>query len=200
MSKRLVLMTVLLFGLSSMLMSCVGVQTKPSASNFKAPVISLESFMVPQYDGYWYYGAKTKPTKGDAGNHGAPLPMTFLFKIENPNPYPVLLDGFKFTVAFDNEFSLVTVNNQDSYWIPAGKTDYVRATTLITTRSALLSLLVTGGYKLKEKGWSAWDALERWWKGVPEYSVPILLDEGAFTFVADGVTKVLPYKAMIPTM
>jgi hypothetical protein len=193
-------MTVLLFGLSIMLMSCVGVQTKPSASNFKDPVIRLDSFMVPQYDGYWYYGAKTEPTKGDAGNHGAPLPMSFLFQIENPNPYPILLDGFKFTVAFDNDFNLVTVNNQDSYWIPAGKTDQVRATTLITTRSALLSLLVTGGYKLKEKGWSAWDAMERWWKGVPEYSVPVLVDEGSFTFVADGVTKVLPYKTMIPTM
>ena len=45
-----------------------------------------------------------------------------------------------FTVVFDKEFSLVTYNNQDEYWIPAGKTDQVRATTLITVRSALLSL------------------------------------------------------------
>ena len=200
MNKRLALLiTVLLFGLGVVLASCAGVQVKPTETNFKDPVIRLESFMVPQYDGYWYYGAKTKPDHGKAGNHGAPLPMSFLFNIENPNPYPILLEGYMFTVAFDQEFSLITVNNQDSYWIPAGKTDQVRATTLITTRSALMSLLVTAGFKLKERGWSPWDALEKWWKGMPEATVSVLIDEGAFTFSADGVTKVVAYKALIPT-
>jgi len=198
MNKKLIWMTVLIFGMALVLASCAGMKTKPTAQNFKAPVISLESFEVPQYDGYWYFSKKVKPTKGDAGNRGAPLPMSFLFNITNPNPYPVLLDGFKFTVAFDKDFDLITYNNQDSYWIPAGKTDQVRATTLITTRSALLSLLVTGGYKLKARGWSPWQALERWWKGVPNYSVPITVKEGAFTFRADGVEKVVPFQATFP--
>ena len=194
MKKKLAMMMVLIFGLAMVLASCAALQ-KPTASNFKNPVITLEEFMVPQYDGYWYYGAKTKPTKGKAGNHGAPLPMTFLFNIQNPNPYPVMLDGFRFTVAFDKEFPLVTVNNQDAYWIPAGKTDQVRATTMITTRSALLSLLVTAGFKLKAKKWSPWDALERWWTGVPDFSVPVTVDEASFTFTAGGVTRTLPFKA-----
>ena len=194
MKKKLAVMMVLLFGLAMVLASCAALQ-KPTASNFKNPVITLEEFMVPQYDGYWYYGAKTKPDKGQAGDHGAPLPMTFLFNIQNPNPYPVMLDGFRFTVAFDKEFPLVTVNNQDAYWLPAGKTDQVRATTMITTRSALLSLLVTAGYKLKAKKWSPWDALERWWTGVPDFSVPVTVDEGSFTFTAGGVTRTLPFKA-----
>jgi hypothetical protein len=170
---------------------------KPTAKTFKDPIITLQEFMVPQYDGYWYYSNKVEPTKGKAGDRGAPLPMTFLFSIENPNPYPVLLDGFKFTAGFDYDFDLVTVNNQDSYWIPAGKTQQVRATTMITVRSALLSLLVTGGFKLKEKGWNAWQALEKWWTGVPDNSVPVHVHEGAFTFSVDGVTKVLPYKGFL---
>ena len=82
MNKKLVLMTVLLFGLGIVFTSCVGMQVTPTAGNFKAPVITLESFEVPQYDGYWYYGGKTKPAKGKAGNHGAPLPMSFLFSIQ----------------------------------------------------------------------------------------------------------------------
>ena len=188
-------MTVLIIGLAVIFASCAGMMTKPTAANFKAPVIALESFEVPQYDGYWYYGAKTKPAQGKAGNHGAPLPMNFVFSIENPNPYPVLLEGMKFTVAFDKEFDLVTVNNQDSCWIPAGKTNQIRAATLITVRSGLLSLLVTGGYKLKARGWSPWKALERWWTGVPDYTIPVTVHEGAFIFKADGVTKVLPFEA-----
>jgi len=195
MKKRLALMTVLLFGLGVVLSSCALLKTKPTEDNFKDPVIRLESFMVPQYDGYWYFSKEVKPTKGDAGDRGAPLPMTFLFSVENPNPYPILLEGFKFTVGFDKGFDLVTVHNDDSYWIPADKTDQIRSTTMITVRSALLSVLVTGGYKLKDKGWTPWQALERWWNGVPELSVPVTVHEGAFTFTADGVTRVLPFEA-----
>lgn len=197
MNKKLVLLTMMIFALGVVFASCAGMQVTPTAANFKSPVITLASFEVPQYDGYWYFSAKTKPTKGDAGDRGAPLPMSFLFDIENPNPFPVLLEGVKFTVAFDNDFQLVTLNNTDSNWIPAGKTDQVRVQTMITARSALLSLMVTSGYQLKDRGWSPWDALERWWKGVPDYSVPVKVAEGAFTFRADGIIKVLPFEGVV---
>ena len=77
-------------------------------------------------------------------------------------------------------------------------TDQVRVSTMITVRSVLLSLLVTGGYKLKDRGWNAWQALERWWKGVPEYAVPVTVMEGAAMFSAGTVTKVIPFKATFP--
>ncbi|MCD6305444.1 MAG: hypothetical protein J7M32_04055 [Deltaproteobacteria bacterium] len=194
MKKRLALMTVLIFGLSVALMSCVTTQVKPTEKNFIAPKVSLERFEIPQYDGYWYYAKSVKPTKGDAGNRGAMLPMSFLFNVENKNPYPILLDGITFTVKFDKDFAVVTYTCNDQYWIPAGKSDHIRATTLITARSALLSLLVTGGFKLKEKGWSPWDALERWWKGVPEGTTPVHIAECSFSFSADGVSKTYPYE------
>lgn len=199
MKKKLALMTGMLFGLAVVIGSCATLMgpTEPTESNFKDPVITFESFQVPQYDGYWYISKKTKPTKGEAGNRGAPLPMSFVFNIHNPNPYPVKLDGFNFTVFFDNDFALVTVNNQDTYWIPAGKTDQVRATTMITTRSALLSLLVTGGYGLKERGWSPWDALKRWWTGIPDRSFPITVKEGAFNFEANGIQRVLAFETNV---
>lgn len=197
MNKKLALRMVLIFGLAVVFASCAGMVAKPTASNFKTPVITLESFMVPQYDGYWYYSKKIKALKGKPGDRGAPLPMTFLFNIKNPNPYPVLLEGYKFTVNFDG-FDLVTVNNDDSYWIPAGKTSQVRATTMITVRSALLSLLVGGGFKLKAAKMNVWQALEKWWTGVPVYSVPVTVHESSFTFMAGGVTKTIPFKAKFP--
>ena len=201
MSKRLVLLSVLLIGLILALSSCAQMKStaKPSAEGFQDPMITLQEFTVPHYNGFWFYDPKITPTKGKAGNNGAFLPMSFLFNIENPNPYPILLEGFQFTVGFDYEFDLVTVHNQDSYWIPAGKTDQVRASTLIDVHQARMSLLVTGGFKLQEKGVAAWDAVEKWWTGVPEYSVPVHLHEGAFNFSADGVTKVVPYKVLIPS-
>ncbi len=197
MNKKLVLMMVLFFGLAAIFASCAALKAKPSAANFKDPVISIELLEVPQYDGYWYYGAGTKPTKGKAGNHGAPLPLAVTFNITNPNPYPVLLDGYKFTIAFE-EFDIVTVNGFDTQWIPAGKTNQLRAATMITVRSGLLNLLVTGGFKLKDKGTDAWAALEKWWTTIPDMAFPITIHEGAFTFKADDFSKTLPFKSVYP--
>ncbi len=172
---------------------------KPAAKPaFITPLVALESFEVPQYDGYWFFASAVAPTKGDKGDRGAPLPMSFLFTVKNPNKFPIALEGVKFTVAFDREFEVVTLNSNDVMWIPPGKTNHLRLTTMITARSAQLSLLATGGYKLKEKGWDVWAALERWWKGVPDASVPVTIKEGAFTFKGNGMVKVIPFDATFP--
>ncbi len=184
---------------------------KPTEANFKAPVIRLETVEVANWDGYYYYSSKIKPTKGDPGNHGAHLALSVVFNIENPNPYPIILEEVRFTVAFDNDFEVMTYNSQDEMGIPFGQikgyftpkvvkpfSNTYRATVLTTVRSALLSLMVTGGYKLKARGWSPWQALERWWKGIPDYKVPITIKDGAFTFRADGVEKVVPFQATFP--
>ena len=195
--KSTTLLMALIFGMGMLFPSYAGTQTKPTAASFKNPAIALELIEVPQYDGYWYYGAKTKPAKGKAGNHGAPLPLAVTFNITNPNSYPVLLDAYKFTIAFE-EFDVATVVGYDTQWIPAGKTNQLRATTMITVRSGLLSLLVTGGFKLKAKGTNAWATLEKWWTTIPDMAFPITIHEGAFSFKANGVTKTLPFKATYP--
>ena len=195
--KSVVLLMALVFGMGVVFASCAGMEAKPSAASFKNPVIALEMIEVPQFDGYWYYGSKVKPTKGKAGNHGAPLPLAVTLNITNPNTYPVLLDGYKFTIAFE-EFDMVTVNGYDTQWIPPGKTNQLRATTMITARSALLSLLVTGGYKLKAKKMNAWQAMEKWWTTIGDMAFPITIGEGAFTFTADGVSKTIPLNVKYP--
>ena len=195
MTKRLAMITILIFGMGILLASCGGMMGKPTASNFKEPVIKLESFGVPQYDEYWYFAASVKPTKGKAGDRGASLPMTFLFSIQNPNDYPVLLEGITYTVAFDQDFDIIMENNNDSYWLPAGKTDHVRITTMVTVRQALTGLLLANAIALKAKGWSPWDALERWWEEVPDAKVPVSIKNASFTFRADGLIKVVPFAA-----
>lgn len=171
---------------------------QPDTSKFVNPTVKLERFEVPQYDGYWYYSKDVKPTKGDPGDRGAPLPMSFLFSIQNPNPYPIAVEGITFTVAFDKDFDVVTLNDSETYLIPANSTDYVKMTTMITARSAFLSLMATGGFKLKEKNMDPWQALEKWWKGVPDLKVPVTIKDGAFTFKVGNATKVVAFKADLP--
>ena len=194
MKKKLAFTIVLIFGLSVALMSCVTTSVKPNENNFLAPKIALESFWVPFYDGYWYISGKTKATKGDAGNRGAFLPMNFVFKITNPNPYPINLEEIKYSVVFDKDFVMMTTADQMSNWIPAGKSDEVRVTTMITVRSAMLGLVLANKMELEKRKWKMWSTLEKWWKGVPEGTTPVTLTECGFTFTADGVTRTYPFK------
>ena len=170
---------------------------KPTEQNMTLPAVTLSYAEVPYYTGWWYFSKKVAPTKGNAGNYGAPLGIAFIFDIENPNPYPVQMEGLQFTVAFDG-FDLNTVSVPDTQWIPPGKTNQVRATAIFDARASLLSLLVTGGFKLKEMGMSPWDALEKWWTAASEFSLPIEVKEGSAIFKADGLVKVATFNATFP--
>ena len=185
----------------ALLCSCAGMQ-KASEQNFQAPVVKLSYVDVAHYWGWWYYSKKIKPTMGKAGDYGAPLDLAFIYEIENPNKYPVMLEELKFTIAFE-EFDLNTVSSVDPQWIPPGRTNNLRVHAMFDGRTSLLSLLVAGGFKLKEKtgeagAGPALKQLGAWWEAIPEFSFPVHVKEGSAVFTADGVTKVTTFNATFP--
>jgi hypothetical protein len=179
-----------------MLAGCAGMQ-KASDSNFKSPMVTLNHIEVPYYTGYWYYAATVAPTQGKAGDNGAPMQMAFIFDIQNPNDFPVRLESLKFSVMFE-DFEVNTLNSSEDMWIPPGKTNQLRVPAMFDTRQTLLTLLLPGAMKLKEKGKKPWDFLEKWWTGAPDFSFPVQVTEGAAIFKADGITKVVAFKAKYP--
>ena len=187
---------------AAMLSGCAGVDAKPTEANFQEPTVALSYGEVSHYWGWWYYSKKIEPTTGTKGDYGAPLDLSFVFDVTNPNPYPIQLESLKFTVAFE-EFDLNTVQSMDTQWIPPGKTNQVRVHAMFDGRQSLLSLLVTGGFKLEEKGMgtgagAGLKQLGEWWTKIPEFGFDIFLKEGAAVFSADGQTKVVPFSAKYP--
>ncbi len=202
--------------ISAFLMGCAGVVPKPSQVNFIPPVVTLDSVEVVHYWGWWYFSDDVKPTLGKAGNYGAPLDLAFTFNIENPNPYPVMMEDLRFTIAFE-AFDLNTVSAATTQWIPAGKSkkwiggrwiptgkvNQVRVQAMFDGRQSMLNLRQTGGFKLQEKGMGAgtegaFKQLEAWWKGVPDFAFPIHVKEGAAIFRANGLTQVSTFRATFP--
>lgn len=195
--KSKLLMCLAIVVAAALLTGCAGMMTKPTEKNFKAAVVSLDHAEVAYYTGYYYFSNKVKPTKGKAGNYGAPMQLAFVFDIQNPNEYPIMLDGFQFTVLFE-DFQVNTVSSVETMWIPAGKTNQLRVPAMFDTRQTLLTLLLPGAMKLKEKKISPWDALEKWWTNAPDFSFPVSVTEGSAILKADGVVKVVPFKATFP--
>ena len=195
--KSFIIVCLSVFVVATLLMGCAGMAVKPTEKNFKAPIITLSHVEVQNYWGWWYYSKKVEPTKGTAGDYGAPINLAFIFQIQNPNDYPVMMEKFQFTMGFE-EFDLNTVISTESMWIPAGKTNEIRLNSLSDARQALLSLLVTGGFKLKEQGISPWAALEKWWTDVPEFGFQINVKEGSAIFNADGLMKGVIFNFSFP--
>lgn len=198
MRKKNILLTILsVFVIAAFLSGCAGMMAKPTESNFIAPVVTLSHVEVPYYVGYYYISNKVEVTKGTKGNYGAPMMMAFIFEIENPNKFPVLMDGFQFSVLFE-DFEVNTVSSAETMWIPPGKTNQVRVPAIFDTRQTLLTLLLPGAMKLSEKKLSPWAALEKWWTGAPNFSYPVSATEGSAIFRADGLVKVVPFEAVFP--
>jgi hypothetical protein len=108
-----------------------------------------------------------------------------------------MIEKLQFTMGFE-EFDLNTVIATETMWIPAGKTNEIRLNSLSDARQALLSLMVTGGFKLKEQGISPWAALEKWWTEIPDFACPIYVREGSAIFNADGLMKSVTFNFAFP--
>ena len=205
--NKILALTVMIFA-AFFITACVATDVKmnitPTQENFQAPTVSLDYVDIAHYWGWWYFSKKVKPTTGTRGDYGAPLDLAFIFSIENPNSYPVKMESIKFTVGFE-DFDLNTVENKESQWIPPGKTNQVRVHAMFDGRQSLLSLLVTGGFKLEEKGLgtgagAALKQLGQWWEAIPGFEFPIRVKQGAAVFSIEegGIIKVASFEKTFP--
>lgn len=195
--KSIVLIGLSVIVITALLMGCAGMQAKPTEKNFQTPVVTLNYVDVAHYFGWWYNSPKVKPTKGKAGHNAAPLDFAFIFDISNPNPFPVLLDGFKFATVLDG-YEINSGYSTETQWIPAGKTNQVRVEVMYDVRGTMLSLLIVAGQKMKDKGIGMWDQLEKIWGGAPDFSYPVGVVQGSAVFKADGLTKVAGFSGTYP--
>ena len=178
------------------LTGCVSVRT-PDENNFRDPLIGLDHVEISYYAGFYYFSSEVTPTRGKADNYGAPLLMTFVYKIHNPNLYPIMLDGFSFAVKFEG-FKVNNVISPVAMWIPDGKTNLLRVPAMFDTRQTLLALIMPEAAKLNHKKMSPWDALEKWWTGAPDFSYPISATEGSAVFRAGHLIRAVPFAAKYP--
>lgn len=197
MTKRLALIAVCVC-IGFALVSCAGVGTKPTESNFKAPVVKLDSIQPSYYEGFWYYGkAQPEMGKAPAGGGSSPITLDFVFTMTNPNDYPIRYDSSSFYLFFE-DYELRVVNDSNPQWIPPGKTNSKVLSVTLTPFSTYAKFLLAGAQLAKQRGDKPWDKIQKWWNEIPEMSFPIDLKDGNFTFSANGVVKAVPISTRYP--
>jgi len=194
--KKILYMVLGLTAIFALVSGCVSIPMADE-SNFKLPLIGLDHVVISYYTGFYYFSSEVTPTRGKADNYGAPLLMTFVYKVYNPNPYPVMLDGFSFTVKFE-DFTVNNVISPEAMWIPAGRTNLLRVPAMFDARQTLLALILPEAMKLNNKKISPWDILEKWWNGAPDFAYKISVTEGSAVFRADSVIRAVPFAARYP--
>ena len=130
-----------------------------------------------------------------------------------------MLDEINFAVKFE-VYEMDIIKSKEKMWIPPGITNQLRVYSLLNVQSARLNLLVQAGEKAKnkceqntdekdqkkdkeaEKGkqqedmnW-LWCTLERYWKEIPEFKIPVSVTDGTAVFEAKGVSVSVPFNAV----
>jgi hypothetical protein len=198
MKKRLALVMAIFFFMGLGLVSCAGIETKPTEAAFQVPAVKLHSIQPTHYEGFWHY-EKVQPERGKApaGGGSSPVSLNFVFEITNPNDFSVQYESSSFFLYFE-DYELRVVNDTNSMWIPPGKTNSKVLFVTLTPFSAFQNFLLRNRDLAAKKGDKPWEKIEFWWTKLPEMAFPIYLKEGNFTFSADGITKVVPVDMKYP--
>jgi len=196
--KYTALLIALIFGMGVLFASCAGVPTKPTAANFKDPVITLDYVAPSYYEGFWYYGkAKVAMGKAPSGGGSSPVTVDFVFEIANPNSYPIKLDSSQFFLYFD-DYELRIVRDNNAMWIPAGKTNSKVMHVTLTPFSTYVKFLLASKELSIKRGDKPWDKITQWWNGLPDMSFKVDVKDASFTFSANGVSKAIAVNATYP--
>lgn len=181
------LMVFLLLGVS---LAVAGCATMPMAGGpAQAPQVELQRVEVAHY---WPFFLDTKERRG------SPLDLAFVYGLRNPNDTTVTLEELRFTIAFEPGFELNTVSVYEQMSIPPQTTNQLRVHASFDAYTALLSLLVTGGYRLQQVGVKAPDQLKMWWEKIPDFGFGIRVTNGVATFATPSGSLLVPFEASFP--
>ena len=163
-----------------------GLAAKMAAA--KAPVVKLDRIDVANFQTF-YLDATAK--------RGSTLNLGFVFAMENPNNFKMMLDEIKFSVNFE-DFYVASIAYYDDNYIPAKTTDYVRVNGYLEAMTGMATLNTVGGVQLKEMDKKPDELLKKWWEEIGDFKFPIKV-MGSATFVGpDGKNIIVHFEGTFP--
>lgn len=171
----------------------------------KPPVVKLDRvevnhiqpfFIAPRID----YKDPQNPGKVGGYGYTSTMSLAYVFHIQNPNSFPVMLDELRFTAAFEG-FDVNMPTAYEDQWIPPGKTNELRVVVVQEAQATIASLMVGGmaAQRIKKMGVKQADLVKKWWDTVGDLAFPIQVKNGVAVFqTPDGKTIQSTFQDVFP--
>ena len=131
-----------------------------------------------------------------------PMALAFLFTIENPSGYNVMLDNVKFAYAFEVKPDYYVEMNvpvsYDRIYFPPNTTSQYRIVNIIDSAVVLGKLMVTQGSKLQSLDLKPAELLKNWYEKVGDFSFGIKVIEGMAVFSSEKGDIFVPFEGKFP--
>jgi hypothetical protein len=131
-----------------------------------------------------------------------PLALGFVFNINNPSRYNIMLDNMKFAFSFEvTPDTYIEINVPFSYdriYFPPNTTSQYRIVSMIDSSMVNRKLLITQGAKLQSLNLTPVDVLKNWYDKIGDFSFGIKVSEGMAVFSSDKGDIFVPFEGKFP--
>ena len=131
-----------------------------------------------------------------------PLALGFVFNINNPSGYNIMLDNMKFAFSFEvMPDAYVEINVPASYdriYFPPNTTSQYRIVSIIDSAIVNVKLAITQGAKLQSLNLKPVDVLKKWYDKIGDFSFGIKVSEGIAVFSSDKGDIFVPFEGKFP--
>ena len=158
--------------------------------DFGKPKITLERVEVQSYFPWADLPART------------PMALGFVFNVQNPSGYNIMLDNIKFTVSFEaapgQYIEINTPVAYDRIYFPPNTTSQYRIASLMDSMTMNLTLLVAQASKLQVSGLKSADVIKNWYAKIGDFAFGIKVSEGMAVFNSERGDIFVPFEGNFP--
>ena len=131
-----------------------------------------------------------------------PLALAFVFNIENPSGYNIMLDNIKFAYSFEVKPDYYIEMNipmaYDRIYFPPKTTSQYRIVNIIDSAVITGKLMVTQGAKLQALDLKPIDVIKNWYAKVGDFAFGIKVGEGMAVFSSEKGDLFVPFEGKFP--
>jgi len=154
------------------------------------PKVTLERVEVQSYFPWTDLPART------------PMALGFVFNVQNPSGYNIMLDNIKFTVSFEaapgQYIEINTPVAYDRIYFPSNTTSQYRIVSLMDSMTMNLTLLVAQAPKIQALRLKPADVIKNWYAKIGDFSFGIKVEEGMAVFSSEKGDIFVPFEGQFP--
>jgi hypothetical protein len=132
-----------------------------------------------------------------------PLALGFVFNVNNPSGYNIMLDNIKFTVSFeaapDKYIEIATPTYYDRIYFPPNTTSQYRIVSIMDSVTIRLTLLVAQAPKIQALNLKPDDVIKNWYSKIGDlFGFGIKISEGMAVFNTEKGDIFVPFEGKFP--